>query len=174
METNFAESPTRNIFATVPTATAATRTSSPAIGEHACETSNRKLVEMLGDSKIYQDYEKAFSAATGLPVSLSSLDSWQLPHRGKKQESTFCALMGQRSRSCAQCLQMQQRLAKAATNEAATATCFSGLCDTSVPVRLGDRLIGFLQTGQVFRKKPTQAQFNRTAKQLIEWEVQAD
>jgi ligand-binding sensor protein len=33
--------------------------------------------------------------------------------------------------------------------------------DTAVPVRLGDKLIGFLQTGQVFRKKPTEAQLRR-------------
>jgi AraC-like DNA-binding protein len=34
---------------------------------------------------------------------------------------------------------------------------------------LGDRLIGFLQTGQLFRKKPTAAQFERVAKQVREW-----
>src|ERR1043166_3327099 len=175
METNFADSPTRNVFA--PAATTlplpATRNSTSPGGDPS-RTSNRKLVEMLGESKIYQDYEKAFSAATGLPVSLSPLDSWQLPHRGKKQENGFCALMGQRSRSCSQCLQMQQRLAKEACSDAATGTCFSGLCDTSVPVRLGDRLIGFLQTGQVFRKKPTMTQFNRTAKQLLAWDVKTN
>jgi YesN/AraC family two-component response regulator len=46
------------------------------------------------------------------------------------------------------------------------------MCDTAVPVRLGDRLIGFLQTGQVFRnKKPTEAQFERVARQVAEWGV---
>ena len=29
------------------------------------------------------------------------------------------------------------------------------MSDTAVPVRLGEKLIGFLQTGQVFRKKPS-------------------
>ena len=32
--------------------------------------------------------------------------------------------------------------------------------------------MGFLQTGQVFRKKPTEAQFNRTAKVVAEWGVE--
>ena len=36
-------------------------------------------------------------------------------------------------------------------------------------MRLSDRLIGFLQTGQLFRKKPTQAQFGRIARQVSEW-----
>jgi YesN/AraC family two-component response regulator len=40
-----------------------------------------------------------------------------------------------------------------------------------VPVKLGENLIGFLQTGQVFRRKPTEAQFSRVAKQLEEWGV---
>jgi YesN/AraC family two-component response regulator len=43
------------------------------------------------------------------------------------------------------------------------------LCDTAVPVRMGDQLIGFLTTGQVFRKKPTEAQFKRTARLLAGW-----
>jgi YesN/AraC family two-component response regulator len=43
-----------------------------------------------------------------------------------------------------------------------------------VPVRLGDKLIGFLQTGQVFRRKPTDAQFERSVKLATEWGVPAD
>jgi YesN/AraC family two-component response regulator len=49
--------------------------------------------------------------------------------------------------------------------------CPAGLCDTAVPVRLSDRLIGFLQTGQLFRKKPTEVQFERTVKQVEKWGV---
>jgi len=82
--------------------------------------------------------------------------------------------MAQKSRSCAACLQMQQQLSDNGTHAAVTITCYSGMCDTVVPVRLGDRLIGFLQTGQVFRKKPTDVQFHRTAKQVAEWGVQVD
>ena len=36
---------------------------------------------------------------------------------------------------------------------------------------MSDRLIGFLQTGQMFRKKPTNAQFERTAKMVEKWGV---
>jgi len=52
--------------------------------------------------------------------------------------------------------------------------CPNGLCDTAVPVRLGDRLIGFLQTGQVFRKRPTESQFERALRQVSEWGVDVD
>jgi AraC-like DNA-binding protein len=43
------------------------------------------------------------------------------------------------------------------------------MCDTAVPVKAGEKLIGFLQTGQVFLKKPTKRQFARTTRQLLEW-----
>jgi AraC-like DNA-binding protein len=39
---------------------------------------------------------------------------------------------------------------------------------------LGSRLIGFLWTGQVFRRKPTQRQFDRTFELLTSWGVNLD
>lgn len=135
---------------------------------------NNHLIEALTGSKIYKDYERAFTEATGLPVALRSVESWQLPHHGRRNENPFCALLAQKSRSCAACLQVQQTLSETATHEARTVTCSVGLNDSAVPVRLGDKLIGFLQTGQVFRKKPTPAQFERTAKKVSEWGVAAD
>jgi AraC-like DNA-binding protein len=134
----------------------------------------KKLIEALAASKIYQDYERSFSEATGLPVALRSVESWQLPHHGKKFENPFCGMLAQKSRACAACLQTQQQLSETATHEPKTVTCQAGLCDTAVPVRMGDQLIGFLTTGQVFRKTPTEAQFNRTAKLLADWGMQAD
>jgi AraC-like DNA-binding protein len=134
----------------------------------------KQLMEALVASKIYQDYERAFSEATGLPVALRSVESWRLPHHARRFENPFCNMLAQKSRSCAACLQTQQQLSETAAHEAKTVTCQAGLCDTAVPVRMGDQLIGFLATGQVFCKKPTEAQFNRTAKLMTEWGVQAD
>jgi AraC-like DNA-binding protein/ligand-binding sensor protein len=134
----------------------------------------KKLIEALAGSKIYQDYERSFSEATGLPVALRSVESWQLPHHGKRFENPFCGMLAQKSRSCAACLQTQQQLSGIATHDAKTVTCQAGLCDTAVPVRMGDQLIGFLTTGQVFRKTPTETQFNRTAKLLADWGMQTD
>lgn len=135
---------------------------------------NRALVEALVSSKVYQEYERAFSDSTGLPVALRPVESWQLPHHGKRNESPFCDLMAQKSRACGTCLQVQESLAEKAAQEPQTVVCPVGMCDTAVPVRLGDRLIGFLQTGQLFRKKPTQAQFERAARLAAEWGVEAE
>lgn len=135
---------------------------------------SRSLIEALANSKVYQDYERAFSEATGLLVSLRPIESWRLAHHGKRNESPFCDLMSEKSRSCAACLQIQERLADAAVAGAHTMTCFAGLSDTAVPVRLGDQVVGFLQTGQVFRKPPTQAQFDRAATLLERWGLPLD
>jgi AraC-like DNA-binding protein len=145
----------------------------------AAETDNdsretKNLIESLTASKIFQDYERAFSEATGLVVSLRPVESWQLPHHGKKFENPFCAMMSEKSRTCAACLRLQQQISEKAQEEACTMSCELGLCDTAGPVRLGEKLIGFLQTGQVFRKKPTTAQFQKTAKLLADWNVEVD
>jgi len=132
------------------------------------------LAQALAHSKIYQDYERAFSETTGLPVALRPVECWQLPHHGRRKENPFCALMATKSRACAACLQVQQKLSETATHEPQTVTCQLGLTDTAVPVRLGEKVIGYLQTGQVFRKKPTEAQFERTLKLCREWGIEVD
>ncbi len=135
---------------------------------------NKQLIETLTQSHIYQEYEQAFSEATGLPVTLRPVESWQLPLHGKKKENPFCSMMAQKSRSCAACLQVQQEVADAAKDSPQIVTCPVGLCDVAVPVKLGDRLIGYLQSGQVFKRRPTPAQFDRAASLVESWGVQFD
>jgi len=137
-------------------------------------SSDRALIEALVASKVYQEYERAFSEATGMPVALRPVETWQLPLHGKKNEGSFCAMISEKSRACAACLQVQEKLSDRATLEPHTMGCHNGLLETAVPVRLGDRLIGFLQTGQVFRKKPTKSQFDRVTRTLTEWGVVVD
>jgi len=134
---------------------------------------NRALVDALTSSRIYRDYERAFGDMTGLPIALQPVETWQLPHHGKRNENAFCALISKKSRSCAACLQVQERLCQSATNEADTVVCMAGLSDTAVPVRMSDRLVGYLQVGQVFRKKPTEAQFNKVVQLCEKWGIDA-
>ena len=124
---------------------------------------HKPLIDALANSSIYHEYERAFNETTGLPLALRPVESWQLPHHGRRNENDFCAIMAGKSRTCAACLRTQQRLAEGAPEKPATVNCDFGLCDSAVPIRLGDQLVGFLQTGQVFRKKPTTAQFDRVA-----------
>lgn len=135
---------------------------------------SHQLIHTLAQSPIYQDYERAFNETTGLPVNLRPVESWQLPHHGRRNENPFCALMAERSRTCAACLQVQQQLVEAAKTEPASVTCPFGLCDSAVPIRTGDRTLGYLQTGQVFRRKPTESQFMRAAQLAKDAGVTAD
>ncbi|MBU6401054.1 MAG: AraC family transcriptional regulator [Verrucomicrobia bacterium] len=146
----------------------------PAGARPAGWNGDRNLIDALTGSKFYQDYERAFSETTGLVMALRPVESWQLPHHGKRHENAFCALMARKSRSCAACLQVQQRLTAAAARDPQTVTCPVGLCDTAVPVRLGERVIGFLQTGQFFMKPPTAAQFERVTRLAADWGVPAE
>jgi len=132
---------------------------------------NENVIDTLAQSKLYHEYEKAFTDATGLPITLRGLDAWKLPHHGQRNENAFCAIMARKSKSCAACLKVQQKLAEIAGTEAGTVTCSVGMCDSAVPVRLGERTLGTLQTGQVFKKKPTEAQFQRVLAMAREWGI---
>jgi AraC-like DNA-binding protein/ligand-binding sensor protein len=134
----------------------------------------RSLIEALTGSKIFQEYERAFTEATGLPMALRPVETWQLPLHGKRNEGPWCALMAAKSRSCANCLQVQEQLAQKAAEEPQTIVCGAGLSETMVPVRLGGRLVGYLQTGQIFRKMPTESQFERALALLAERGIETD
>src|SRR6185437_4132310 len=116
--------------------------------------SNSSLIETLANSQMYQDYERAYCEATGMPLTLRPTVTWQLPLHGKRRENPFCALVAGKSRACAACLQMQEKLCEKAAHSPATMTCSYGLCEAAVPVRMGNETIGFLQTGQVMLHKP--------------------
>ncbi|MDE1170876.1 MAG: helix-turn-helix domain-containing protein [Verrucomicrobium sp.] len=132
------------------------------------------ILEQLSKSQIYRDYEEAFSRSTELPLSLRPHEIWRHALEGKKHENPFCALLAKTNASCAACLQVQQKIVEGKGEGATTVTCFAGLCDTAVPLRVGTEVVGFLQTGQVALKKPTRAGFSRVARQLVEWGMEVD
>lgn len=135
---------------------------------------SKNLIERLSQSRIFEDYSKAFVETTGLPLSLQPVEAWQLALRSHPKESPFCAIMAKSSRTCAACLEVQDTVRTQGKAGPTTVRCFAGLCDTVVPVRLGNEIFGYLQTGQVFSHTPTRNQFARTARQLVEWGLKVD
>jgi AraC-like DNA-binding protein/ligand-binding sensor protein len=135
---------------------------------------NRQLVEKLTRSAIYRDYVRAFSTATGMPLALRSVEHWQPALRGARNENPFCELMARSSRVCAACLEVQRKLTQKIGDRSRTVTCFAGLSDSATPIRIGDQLIGFLQTGQVLLKQPTKFRFDQAARKLVDWGVHVD
>ncbi len=111
----------------------------------------------MQQSEIFRDYREAFESTTGLPLTLRAAGSFQPPQAGSKQLNPFCALMAGRSKTCAACLQLQQRAEQAATANPATLECFAGLADSVVPIRVGDQVVAYLQTGQILLRAPSRA-----------------
>lgn len=138
-----------------------------------CSTA-AKVVSQLQRSPIYRDYHQAFEAATGLPLALRAAGSFQTPLHGSKQLNPFCALMAGTNKTCAACLLLQQRVEQDATVEAKTLQCFAGLSESAVPVRAGENVLGYLQTGQVLLHPPTERRFTGIARQLLAWNPSAD
>jgi len=138
----------------------------PTPGKRPDSRGDKELVRKLAAGALFQDYQHAFGEATGLPLALRSVEDWQLAHATDRHQNGFCALVAQSNHSCAGCLQMQQRVCSTANGVPATLKCNYGLNETAVTVKLGDRTIGYLQTGQVFFNKPTPAQAAGVVKRL--------
>ena len=135
---------------------------------------SRALVAQLKRSRIYRDYEQAFRDTTGLPISLRATEAFDLPHQGDPKENPFCMIMARSNQSCAACLQLQRRVEEEARLVPKTLKCFAGLCDSAVPVRVGDNLVAFLQTGQILLHTPTKAEFAKTTRQLLKFGTEVD
>ena len=137
-------------------------------------TQSRALVAQLRRAEIYRDYAAAFRETTGLPIALRPVEGMDLPHHGDPREAPFCALLARSNHSCAACLQLQRRVEEEARLAPKTLRCFAGLCDSAVPVRVGENVVAFLQTGQVLPQAPTRAGFNRAARELLRYGAEAD
>lgn len=127
------------------------------------------LWSALSKSAMFRDYQSAFEKATGLPLSLQPP---QIAHTDGSMKrpavgNTFCALMSRTNRPCEACFALQKRLEEEAKLEPKTLKCFAGLCETAVPVRVGDRLIAFLETGRVLVESPNQRQFSKVTRELL-------
>jgi AraC-like DNA-binding protein len=141
------------------------------------ETNGKKgrlLVEQLKRSQIYRDYEQAFRETTGLPLTLRAVEAFDLPFQSDPNQNPFCSLMAGTNQTCAACLQLQKKVEEQAGMEPKTLKCFAGLCDSAVPIRVGENLVAFLQTGQILLHKPNEQEFTRTARQVLKWGSDVD
>jgi hypothetical protein len=130
-----------------------------------------RALGILGDTAIMQRVEKAAGnrsvASTaartrrsssitrarserqrGCPSASRRRNPYSCPIAAIPNESPFCALMAKTNRSCAACLQMQRRIELSSPAWLRKSLrCFAGLCDSAVPVRVGENVVAFLTTG---------------------------
>ncbi len=137
------------------------------MGLHVSGTPNSVISERLSQSQILHDYEAAFTEATGLPLKFAQTGKKRVGMRGSAKANEFCTHLAETEAGCRLCLDMQEKLSAAvAGGETHTSNCPAGLTDSAVPVRIGDKVLGYLQTGQVALKKLTPAGFRRVAEFL--------
>ncbi len=129
----------------------------------------KTLVDKLSNSQLFRDYVQAFHDATGLSLAIRPAKAYSNALARTNKENPFCALVAQTNEGCANCLKMQQDLEQQAGLEPQSLHCFAGLCDSAVPIRVGDELIAFLQTGQILLHQPNREEFTRTTRQLLAW-----
>ncbi|MBC8094371.1 MAG: helix-turn-helix domain-containing protein [Akkermansiaceae bacterium] len=131
-------------------------------------------VENLAGTPDFREFQRAFEDATRLPLTLRAVEGWQLAHRGSRHQNGFCAMMSQANRSCAACLQTQQRVCEGSRDKPCTMACTFGIIETAVAVRIGHEIIAYLQTGQIFFKAPTPQQTRAALRQLKDWGLDID
>jgi len=128
--------------------------------------SSKQLIDMLRRSRLFRDYERVFSEATGLALAIRPLEFWQLAHHGKKHENRFCALLAENQATLAVCLQAHQDMIDHTGLLPHTVTCPFGLTETAVPIKLGERIIGYLRIGQVLRHLLAKSNTSKVTRQL--------
>ena len=72
--------------------------------------SDDSVLSALSESKMYRDYERAFTRGTGLPLRLHEPEMMKVIHYDRNQENPFCALMAKANQSCAACYAVQRKL----------------------------------------------------------------
>lgn len=126
------------------------------------------VFERLKSSSEFTAYENAFRLATGLPLRFMRMDEqWCLAEHNENQ-SPFCEIINKCKTACQLCLETNRKLMESVEVQGPmTCGCFSGLCATAVPVRLGSTTLGYLKTGQVFRQQPREEDFEKVVNLLI-------
>lgn len=116
------------------------------------------LIEKLKSAPFYHTYQNAFRSATGLPLALVSADRTAFtPFHASANQNPFCRAINTGSSPCAACVLAQECAVTGSSEHANHIECFAGMRETAIPLKLGNRIVGYLKTGQVFTTKPSPA-----------------
>ncbi len=119
------------------------------------------LHERLKQSDLFRVYQDAFRTATGLPLRLvgAEPEEWCLDDQSVNR-SPFCEILNLCKAACHACIETNRRLVhEASVHGPSSCHCFAGLTASAVPVKVGNVIVGYLKTGQVFSRAPDEDQF---------------
>ena len=126
-------------------------------------------VEEVLDPAILRQYQKSFSAVTGLANMVAEHDGSPVRMQSLDEFSTFCfGLVRQSKEGAVRC---QSDDAKGGSVSGETGKpyayeCHAGLVDFAVPIVVDGRQVGAWLGGQVLTKKPDEAHFRKLAGEL--------
>lgn len=118
---------------------------------------DERIFAKLNESPFFQTYRKAFSAATGMNLSLIPADDEVKIGREAEacaHQSDFCSKLNSGDGGCGKCQHAQRVLKRESSAKTATRTCFAGMRESLIPIRSGDRAFAYLSTGEVFTAEP--------------------
>lgn len=138
------------------------------------EGMEQRMIGQIQRSELFQNYERAFVEATGLPLRLAVAGETHVGGCDRTHRNPFCELLARNHKSCEACTRARDSLTFSEGTDHHTSVCFAGLCESCVPIRTGGRTIGYLLTGEIATEKPTQARFAKIVQRLSEWGVDFD
>src|SRR5438034_5178217 len=142
--------------------------------QNASRSSDQEVMRHLSRSQIFKDYERAFSEAMGVPLNIRGRDSWSPSHHGREHQQSFASILARCNKARSACLKAQSDASREPETTTRTVTWFAGLSESAVPVYAGDRILGFLETGEVMLKNPTKKHFASITRQLRAWGYKTD
>lgn len=133
----------------------------------ASSESERWLAARLRHTKLFRQYRRAFESATGLPLAVTPPGTLSLVPFERSHSNPFCLLMAEHGHVCAECLRVQRQAEENAARTAiASIVCFAGLVETAIPVRVRNRIVAHLRTGQVRTSVPDANEVRRVLGEL--------
>jgi len=117
---------------------------------------------------VIRDYENSFRNVTGMSLKVVPPGESNQRVSFGESENAFCSLISRTSAGCDACLECERHALRSASKKlvAQQISCFAGLTDVAVPVVVNGRHVATLMSGQVFRRPPTERDFQMVVKML--------
>ena len=111
----------------------------------------RCLVEALQATPLYREYQQAFRRATGMSMMLRLPDTDEmLSAAGRAGQNEFCTVMTGSEFNCGGCGTSREAVKLKAGTVGASSHCFAHMSISARPIVVGNRIIAYLWTRQVF------------------------
>ncbi|HKJ33377.1 MAG TPA: helix-turn-helix domain-containing protein [Balneolales bacterium] len=135
---------------------------------------SKKLINELINTQIFKDYEQAFEETTQLPLKIRAIGDRSASAKHSDLQNPFCTYLKKNHANCHICQSMQKKLTEDGFVNTNSDICFAGLHESAVPLQVGNEIIGFLQTGQVFLDEDRENKLDHLANNLSKFGIDVE